>query len=70
MRPNEHNIPEDRHPRRGSRFELFFYERVGTRYYLRFTRRGESGEALSGDARLPSAGQGDHARGVPGEFLL
>ena len=24
--------------RRGGRFELFFYERVGTRYYLRFTR--------------------------------
>jgi hypothetical protein len=22
----------------GGRFELFFYERVGTRYYLRFTR--------------------------------
>jgi hypothetical protein len=34
MHPNEHNIPA--HRRR--RFELFFYERIGSRYYLRFTR--------------------------------
>ena len=27
-----------RHSHRGSKFELFFYEQVGTRYYLRFTR--------------------------------
>jgi hypothetical protein len=38
MRPNEENIPKDRQPHRGRRFELFFYEQVGTRYYLRFTR--------------------------------
>lgn len=38
MRPNEQNIPENRDLRRGGRFELFYYERVGTRYYLRFTR--------------------------------
>lgn len=37
MRPNEQNIPERCDLRRGGRFELFFYERVGTRYYLRFT---------------------------------
>jgi hypothetical protein len=38
MRPNEENIPEKRDSRRGGRFELFFYEQVGSRYYLRFTR--------------------------------
>lgn len=38
MRPNEQNIPEKSDSRRGGRFELFFYEQVGTRYYLRFTR--------------------------------
>jgi hypothetical protein len=38
MNPNEQNIPERRGPHRGGRFELFFYEQVGTRYYLRFTR--------------------------------
>jgi hypothetical protein len=38
MRPNEQNITERRDSRRGGRFELFFYEQVGTRYYLRFTR--------------------------------
>lgn len=38
MRPSEQDIPEDRQQRRGGRYELFFYERVGTRYYLRFTR--------------------------------
>jgi hypothetical protein len=38
MRPSEQNIPEKRDSRRGGRFGLFFYEQVGTRYYLRFTR--------------------------------
>ena len=38
MRPNEHNTPERRDPHRSGRFELFFYEEVGSRYYLRFTR--------------------------------
>jgi hypothetical protein len=38
MRPNDQNIPEKRDSRRGGRFELFFYEQVGARYYLRFTR--------------------------------
>src|SRR5215207_9720935 len=38
MGTNEQNIPERRGPHRGGRFELFFYEQVGTRYYLRFTR--------------------------------
>jgi hypothetical protein len=38
MRPNEQNILEDRQPHRGGRFELFFWEKVGTRYHLRFTR--------------------------------
>jgi hypothetical protein len=38
MRPNEQNVPEKSDSRRGDRFELFFYEQVGTRYYLRFTR--------------------------------
>ena len=38
MRPDEYHNPTGRDTRRGGRFELFFYERVGTRYYLRFTR--------------------------------
>jgi hypothetical protein len=38
MRPDEYHNPTGSDPRRGGRFELFFYEQVGTRYYLRFTR--------------------------------
>jgi hypothetical protein len=38
MRPDEYHNPTGRETRRGSRFELFFYEQVGARYYLRFTR--------------------------------
>jgi hypothetical protein len=38
MRPDEYHSPTERDTRRGGRFELFFYEQVGTRYYLRFTR--------------------------------
>ncbi len=38
MRSSEQDIPEDHQSRRGGRFELFFYEQVGTRYHLRFTR--------------------------------
>lgn len=38
MRPDEFDEPAERSRHRGGRFELFFYERVGTRYYLRFTR--------------------------------
>jgi hypothetical protein len=38
MIPSEQNTPEAYQSRRGGRFELFFYEQVGTRYYLRFTR--------------------------------
>jgi hypothetical protein len=38
MRLNEYNSPAGHDPRRRRRFELFFYEQVGTRYYLRFTR--------------------------------
>lgn len=38
MRPNEYDNPAGGETRRGGRFELFFYEQVGTRYYLRFTR--------------------------------
>jgi hypothetical protein len=38
MRPNEYDNPTERNQRRGGRFDLFFYEQVGTRYYLRFTR--------------------------------
>ena len=33
----ERDIPERRNPHRGGRFALFFYEQVGSRYYLRFT---------------------------------
>jgi hypothetical protein len=38
MRPDEYHNPTGSDTRRGGRFELFFYEQVGTRYYLRFTR--------------------------------
>jgi hypothetical protein len=38
MHPNEYDNPAGGETRRGGRFELFFYEQVGTRYYLRFTR--------------------------------
>src|SRR5215216_3188315 len=38
MRSDEFNEPARRGRRRGVRFELFFCEQVGTRYYLRFTR--------------------------------
>lgn len=38
MRPNEYDNPAGGETRCGGRFDLFFYEQVGTRYYLRFTR--------------------------------
>lgn len=38
MHPNEHDIPERRAPRRSGRFALFYFEQIGSRYYLRFTR--------------------------------
>jgi hypothetical protein len=38
MRPDEYKSLQEHDSRRGGRFELFFYEQVGTRYYLRFTR--------------------------------
>ena len=38
MRPDEYHKPTGRETGSGGRFELFFYEQVGTRYYLRFTR--------------------------------
>ena len=38
MRPDEYESLPEHDPRRSRRFELFFYEQVGTRYYLRFTR--------------------------------
>ena len=37
MRPNEDNRPAGHDPRRSRRFELFYFERVGSRSYLRFT---------------------------------
>ena len=37
MEPDEFNGPAEP-SRRGGRFEVFFYERVGNLYYLRFTR--------------------------------
>lgn len=37
MRPNERNVQGESNPQR-RRFELFFYEQIGARYYLRFTR--------------------------------
>lgn len=46
MRPDEYESLPEHNSRRGGRFELFYYERVdssvgsrvGSRYYLRFTR--------------------------------
>jgi hypothetical protein len=38
MRPDEYHNLTGGETRRGGRFELFFYEQVGTRYYIRFTR--------------------------------
>src|SRR5215211_444508 len=38
MRPEERNVPGGSDHQHRRRFELFFYEQVGTRYYLRFTR--------------------------------
>jgi hypothetical protein len=38
MRPEERNVPGRNDHQQRRRFELFFYEQVGTRYYLRFTR--------------------------------
>lgn len=38
MRPGEFNAQAGRNWHRGWRFDLFFYEQVRTRYYLRFTR--------------------------------
>ena len=37
MRPNEDNRPAGHDPRRSRRFELFYFERVGSRSCLRFT---------------------------------
>jgi hypothetical protein len=38
MRPDEFNEPSGNSRHRGGRFGLFFWEKVGTRYQLRFTR--------------------------------
>ncbi|MDT5271178.1 MAG: hypothetical protein QOH49_3364 [Acidobacteriota bacterium] len=38
MRSDKFDEPAGHGQHRGGRFELFFYEQVGTRYYLRFTR--------------------------------
>src|SRR5829696_6328327 len=38
MRLDEYHNPTGSNPHHRRRFELFFYEQVGTRYYLRFTR--------------------------------
>jgi hypothetical protein len=38
MRPEERNVPRESDHQHRHRFELFFYEQVGTRYHLRFTR--------------------------------
>ena len=38
MRPDKFDEPAERSRHRGGGFELFYYERVGARYYLRFTR--------------------------------
>jgi hypothetical protein len=38
MQSDEFNGQAGRNRNRVGRFELFFYEQVGTRYYLRFTR--------------------------------
>lgn len=37
MEPDDFNGPAG-HSHRGGRFDLFFYEQVGMRYHLRFTR--------------------------------
>jgi hypothetical protein len=37
MRPEEDNRPVAPNRRRGRRFELFFFEKIGSRSYLRFT---------------------------------
>lgn len=38
MRPDEYESLSGQDTRRNSKFELFFYEQVGNRYHLRFTR--------------------------------
>ncbi|HEY0172949.1 MAG TPA: hypothetical protein VGB98_18160 [Pyrinomonadaceae bacterium] len=38
MRPEEQNVPGGSDHQHRRRFELFFFELVGTRYHLRFTR--------------------------------
>jgi hypothetical protein len=38
MRPNEYDNPAGGETRRRRKFELVFYEHIGTRYHLRFTR--------------------------------
>lgn len=38
MRPDQGDEPAERSRHHGGRFELFFYEQIGTRYYLRVTR--------------------------------
>lgn len=38
MRPDEYHNPTGNDTRRGGRFELFFFEQIGSRSYLRFTR--------------------------------
>lgn len=35
--PDQHPYENDGHDHSGSRFDLFFYERVGERFYLRLT---------------------------------
>lgn len=38
MRPNGSDSWREREPSRRQRFELFYYEQVGSRYYLQFTQ--------------------------------
>lgn len=38
MRPEERNVPGGSDHQHRRRFELFYFELVGTRYHLRFTR--------------------------------
>jgi hypothetical protein len=38
MSPDERNIPEGSNRRHRGRFDLFYFEQVGPRSYLRFTR--------------------------------
>ena len=38
MRSDEDNYPARHKQRRGGSFELFYFEQVGSRHYLRFTR--------------------------------